>query len=235
MSLYQDFDRHFRETLLLLHTQQPQVAQKMAAYKYELAYTAAATLSQPCPVYMVGLKPFAAIGQEYPDPVPHPAGYHAYIDLAWQSPYPRRAIRLLEWAQRRFSAIDSVRDIPVSNWYFYRAEDSRQLRKYGLPLIDCSRHHARILASVQPRVVICVGNSKSLSAFAGMCKLHGSDISQAVLTPYRERTQLKYLTTDERLIVGLPHLSRYDVTEEMLTWLEDCISKYSPVSASTEA
>ena len=218
-----DFAPTYTRTLQRLRRDDPETAARMARQKYRLFYTDPRVTLAPGPLYFCGLKPYGRAGQTYPADVPaaRPARYAAYLDepIA-ESDFAKRTVRLLTSLQEHMGLPPSARDVFCTNWYFYRAPDTKELQRYGLEHIDTPELHADFLRVVMPRVVVCVGNGP-ISAFRGVCRLHGLTEADEDQLPIARSARLKYAWTDtfeeqaleagQRLILGLPHLSRYDL------------------------
>lgn len=219
--LYQQYQIAYTNRLQELSRRDTLLGERMAAYKFQLFLSWPRRLTSPIELYVCGLKPYARAGHTYEFPPSElPEGYHAYLDESWSTPYVPRALQLIEIIQQHLGvASPDPRRSLVSNWFFQRAEDARQLRRFGLTLSDGLPWHRQIIDAFRPKMILCIGNGATFSSFAGMCQLHGVFVDAANTTPYIERSRLKYMRTADRLIVGVPHLSRYAVTDQLTDWL----------------
>lgn len=221
--LQQQYHSFYRAHLQRIATTAPAIEQRLLDYKFQIF------LSNPELAYVkngllvCGLKPYATAGTTYDFPLQRlPQNYHAYLDETWRTPYVKRALQLIELVQK-----DVLKTTPnpqhslVVNWFFQRAEDAKQLKSMQLRLSDQVPFHQQILDFYQPKILLCIGNGNAFSAFAGMAKLHGLDIKSADTVDYLERSKLKLLRTKDRLIIGVPHLSRYVVNDRMQMWIKE--------------
>lgn len=173
----------------------------------------AATL-RPGRLYVCSLKPYAVPGRAYPngwdERASHP-GYHRWYDSASASGnFVREADALVRSVLGALGMADiSPRDVFNTYAYPWRAEDSAQLKAYGLADIQIEVLHRQWLAAVQPDVILCIGNGPAPSAFVTMSSALGLSPKHAtVLTP-GPRLKVRYLTTEAGVfVVGVPHLSR---------------------------
>ena len=218
-----DFSTTYAATLAALRAENPAAADLMAQQKYRIFYTDPRATLVPGPLYFCGLKPYGRAGTMYPveDASQHPARHAAYLDedIA-RSDFAKRAVRLLTTLQQYMGEVPDPRAVFCTNWFFYRAPDTVALKSYGLPRIATPDIHTDFLRLVRPRVVVCVGNGP-VSAFRGMCRLHGLGEADEDQLPIARSARLKYAWTDsfageklaqgQRLLLGLPHLSRYDL------------------------
>ena len=102
----------------------------------------------------------------------------------------------------------------------WRAEDAARLRRFGAEAIDCADLHARWLAVVRPRVVLCIGNGPWPSAWTTMqavFRLTEDDLRARRVAP---RTFLRWSDVSAEfasealgtelgrvLVLAVPHLS----------------------------
>lgn len=168
----------------------------------------------PRGVYFCGLKPYGSPGKSYPAGVELPPGYSGYRDGTARYPFYARARMVI----RR--ALDSIfeEDIPLeaalcTNWFFYRAADTAQLKRFGLEQIDCSDHHRAFVEELSPRLIVCAGNG-AISSYAGFTKLFDLETTRTV--PVGGNIKVKIATSNDFRIIGFPHFSRYPVSEEIL-------------------
>jgi len=73
-----------------------------------------------------------------------------------------------------------------------------------------------MLQIYSPRLVLCAGNGP-VSSYAGMLRLHRT--TTELETNYLGNSRLRAATAGERVIVGVPHLSRYEITEELTDFI----------------
>ena len=194
--------------------------------KYEV-FLSAPQSAVPGGLYFCGLKPYGAPGRTYGFPEPLPAGFTTYRDRPRASPFYARAREVLRLGlDHTLGATADLSAALCTNWFFYRAADTAQLKRFGLERMDCSTFHRHFLSHLRPRLIFCIGNG-AVSSYAGMCQLFG------VQTVREER----YLGTaklkeargmlsggagaggqggeQDTRIIGIPHLSRFAVTAQL--------------------
>ena len=209
-AIYDSLETGFGESLTRLPTRQRQ-----AVERYKLAPFA----SDPVPhltrgttggLYVLSMKPFAVRGRTYPfgwEERERTPGLHRWYDGDKAGGnFVREADDLL----RRVLAATGNETPPreVFNTYatFWRAEDSEQLKAFGLTTIDCADYHQRFLERLQPRLVLCIGNGPAPSAFALMARLHGN--AEPNVERAAPRVFVKHFHARAgRLVIGVPHLS----------------------------
>lgn len=225
-NLTEHYHQLYEQRLVQLQQSQPQMAQKLANYGYQLFLS---TPSNTVDLYVCGLKPYGQKGQQYALPPKKRAeNYHAYLDETWRTPYVARALALIELIQKNLlQTTPEPRRTLVSNWFFQRAEDAKQLKTFGCQLSATIPYHRVILAHYTPKVILCIGNSKTYSSFAGFCLLHQVKNEDIQMVPYLDRSQLKMVRVNGRLLLGVPHLSRYPITGVLEAWIQDLAVSYT--------
>jgi len=136
----------------------------------------------PTGVYVLGLDPggtpgiHRTIDEDIERKEMFRKGYSALKDERWdrpsgkdkyqpgEHPYQRHALQALD-----LLGYDKEDDVPVSNAIFNAQPDARTLRRY--PRFQdfkdaCWQVHKRFLEVIQPRSILCLGASESLSSFS---------------------------------------------------------------------
>ena len=168
-------------------------------------------------VYFCGLKPYGQPGRVYPAPAPLPQGFNAYRDAPTGSPFYPRALRLIRHGLGLTLGPAAPPEAALcTNWFFQRAADTKQLKAFGLDTLDVSAIHRQLLSEYQPKLILCVGNGP-VSSYRGMLDLYG--LSTSVEVRYRGNSRLRAAATEDTRIIGVPHLSRYPVTDELLAFI----------------
>ena len=222
--LYQQYHTYYENHLRSVAAKDEALAQQLRDYKFRIFFSNPPLAVARNGLLVCGLKPYARTGQVYSFPPPTlPENYNAYLDETWSTPYVRRVLRLIEMIQTISPGIADPRRAVITQWFYQRAEDARQLKKFGLKLPDQLTFQQQVINYYQPKILLCIGNGNDYSAFAGMVALHNATVAAATTTPYLERSQLKYLRTPERLIIGVPHLSRYPVNATLETFIREII------------
>lgn len=219
-NLSEHYHELYEQRLAKLQKVQPELARKLADYKYQLFLS---NPTSPVNLYVCGLKPYGQKGNKYELPRnEYPKAYHAYLDETWRTPYIARALKLIGRIQENvLHTTPNPRQTLVSNWFFQRAEDAKQLKQFSCQLSEAIPYHQAILAHYQPEIILCIGNGKTYSSFAGMCLLHQVKNEAIQTVSYLDRSQLKMVQANGRLILGVPHLSRYPITDVLEAWIQD--------------
>ena len=173
-----------------------------------------ATTLCPGRLYVCSLKPYAVPGRRYPNGWDERAtkpGFHRWYDgPSATGNFVREAHQLLRHTLDAMSMAEvDARDVFNTYAYPWRAEDSRQLKSLGLACISIEDLHRQWLATVQPELILCIGNGPAPSAFATMCSAVGlSPKHVTTLTP-APRIKVRHGRSEAGvLVIGVPHLSR---------------------------
>ncbi len=146
---------------------------------------------------------------------------NSYLDTLWsrqravgQAPLQRRVVWLLK------SLGLEPRDVAASNLIFLRSRGAaesqfRELSKACWPV------HERIIDVVQPQLVIVFGNSGQ-SPFGFLLRKFGADVDEYCSSGHGNWVCRSFLAPGRFRVVGLPHLSRYDVSAHpaVVTWIK---------------
>ena len=195
------------------------------------------TTLRPGPLYVVSMKPRARRGGRYPygwDERRERPGLHRWFDgEAARGNFVREATALLRGAMAR-EGIDGWAPREVFNTYatFWRAEDARQLRAFGLANVDCAAFHAELLAAVRPRLILAIGNGPAPSALATLRHAAsglGGDAEPLTVREVAPRIYVKtyraaaaWLAPGERCrVVAVPHLSYVRAATLLAGWEAD--------------
>jgi hypothetical protein len=191
----------------------------------EILYSAASTL-RPGPVYLLGHNPggdpndrgLPNVGQSLDD-LPTKT-INSYLDTVWsrqhgvgQAPLQRRVVWLLE------SLGLKPRDVAASNLIFVRSRDVARSR-FGEYARLCWPVHERILDVVKPRLLLVYGNSGA-SPFGFLRDTFGADVDERCPSGHGKWMCRSFQVPRRFRVVGLPHLSRYDVSghPEVIEWI----------------
>lgn len=177
-----------------------------------ILYSAATTL-QPGPLYILGLNPGGqphlregTIGDDL-SRLPTRAT-NAYLDESWRgraagaAPLQRR----LQWLTGALGR--DLRDTCASNLIFLRSANAAGCQ-YETAADACWPVHSRILEQVQPRLLLVFGNS-GVSPFRYLRDLYRPARVDAFDSGHGDWRCLAF-RADGRVVVGVPHLSRYAV------------------------
>lgn len=170
--------------------------------------------ARPNGVYFCGLKPFGAADASYPAGVRLNAGYSEYRDGPSRWPfYPRARNIIYRTLEHVFGPDTPFEAALCTNWFFYRAADTQQLKRFGPERIDCSAFHRAFLDRLQPRIILCAGNG-AVSSYAGFLKLLGLETTDTI--PMGGYIKIKIAQGDGLRVIGFPHFSRYEITDKHL-------------------
>lgn len=188
---------------------------------------------RPGDYYLLGLNPGgdASKTQTIKQRLDRPAEkwVNAYTEEAWsnnngeylsgEAPLQRRLIWLMEALGTR------LEDVCASNLIFVRTPDAASIEDYEDLAEKCWKVHEKILDIVQPKIILTFGNGDvspyrflqglaegDIQELEGCESGHGNWTCKAFTGSFQGRP---------RLVVGLPHLSRYDVVEkrEVVGWI----------------
>lgn len=180
---------------------------------------------RPAPLLVVSMKPYGAPGRAYPfgweERAARPDLHRWYDGRRATGNFVREADALLTVVLAALGGDLSPRRVPNTYAYFYRARDAAQLKSFGLERVDCSVFHRTFLEVVQPKLVLCLGNGPAPSAFALYRDLLKPE------TVHEEapaaRVKVRWFRADDRLVVGVPHLS-YLRAEAVIPTVTDLIT-----------
>ena len=183
---------------------------------------------RPCPLLVVSMKPYGAPGRTYPhgweERKDHPGLHRWYDGGRATGNFVREADLLVRTMLAELAPDLPPRAVPNTYAYFYRAQDAKQLKSFGLDRIDCTAFHREILTTVAPRVVLCVGNGPVPSAYATYREMLAEEVitqSERVLAP-APRIKVKVFRAEKVLVIGVPHLS-YVRAETVVPTVVDCL------------
>ena len=214
---------HLRTTL------PPALAEQLAQYGCAPFASDPDTTLRPGRLYVCSLKPYGAAGRTYPngwDERPDRPGYHRWYDSSSATGnFVREADALLRSTLATMGIADAdPRHVFNTYAYPWRAEDSRQLKAYGLDRLGIGDLHRRWLNVVRPEVVLCIGNGPAPSAFVTMCAAAGLSPKHVTTVTPGPRLKVRHgLIGGGPLVIGVPHLSRvragqvWGAVEEILT------------------
>lgn len=191
-----------------------------------ILYSAAETL-RPGPVYLLGLNPGG-------DPK---AREERTIEAALASLPTKRTNAFLDemWAghvagesvlQRRIRVLLeglglAVRDVCASNLIFQRSVSAEDLQFRSLAAL-CWPVHERIIEIVRPKVIITFGNGPK-SPYSFVRDSLGATKQEAFPSGHGTWNCLLSFS-DRAAVVGVPHLSRYAIRSEVITWIRHYVT-----------
>ena len=203
---YQDLRSHFDATVAAA---EPTVAQELQRLRMAPFASDPALTLRPCPLLVVSMKPYGAPGLDYPfgwEERADTPGLHRWYDGGrGRSNFVQEADGLVRAVLEAMELRMEARFVPNTYANFYRAQDAKQLRAFGLEATDCIAFHRQILAVVEPEVILCIGNGPAPSAYALYRRLLGPAAERIISAA--PRAKVKAFVADGRLIVGVPHLS----------------------------
>lgn len=154
--------------------------------------------------------------------------HNSYTDEDWSSTYKTYQIGEAPLQKRVKYLLKSLghntEDVCASNIIFVRSKDADSIN-FGLAGY-CWKFHERILEIIQPKLILCFGTS-DISAFSFLKSL------LPIIGPVVEiesghgiwkcKTFTTNLNNQEIKVVGIPHLSYYDITTkpEVIEWISN--------------
>jgi hypothetical protein len=198
------------------------------------------TTLKPGIFYLLGLNPGGEEGPTIGESLDHLHDYkcNAYLDEDWSTEDRHYAIGghpLQRHVAALFKAlVQDLRDVCAANLIFTRSVNQNGAG-YRQNANLCWPVHREIIRIVKPSVILAFGNG-AVSPFSyirdldarthGCCSVEGSSI------PARfHNWECKAFRTDidghPILVVGLPHLSRYNPVKhpEVIKWIQDLIAQ----------
>lgn len=209
------------------------MADLMRKRYYSTYYSDPYVTLKPGRLYLLGLNPGGPDSCQYDQPE-EPAfdwesqfralgkPYSAYLDEEWsaspgKAPYQRNVTKLVMHLHGQSIEDDpdamAVRQTFATNVCFLRTPNAEELWKYPPELIDWHLFHERLLAMVQPEIILCVGNQMNQSSPFSI--LHHQQMSPHY-EEYRvnDRRNVRAFVADKLLpdrqilVIGVPHLSQ---------------------------
>jgi hypothetical protein len=142
---------------------------------------------------------------------------NSYLDTLWsgRDALQRRVIWLL--AGLGFHPTN----VTASNLIFMRSRDAAG-SQFGQFAELCWPVHEQSLQIVQPRIVVVYGNSSN-SPFSFLIQKYGVTRTEAFPSGHGDWLCRRFEVPGRFLVVGLPHLSRYDITKHssVVRWIKD--------------
>ena len=194
---------------------------------------------KPGRYYILGLNPGgdAEAGQTIRQRLDRPMNewVNAYTEEQWAKPNARDEHdnyekgqhplqRRLHWLFGQLGT--DLNDVCASNLIFVRTPNAAKLKKYRELANSCWPVHEYILKAVQPGVIITFGNGKK-SPYRFLQELAEGNIDELASCdsghkPWACKAFFGTYLDRKRLVVGLPHLSRYDVIEKrpVVDWIK---------------
>lgn len=250
--LYDEIDDYFGKTLdRLKAANKGQLAENLKNCKYSVFYSNPLSTLTKGDIYFLGLNPGGSPlgdGKEYAyekvsDFQARDPYWNAYADEIWspagknrgvgQAPLQRRVQLFLESLQHELRLKPDMRSVFACNLCFFRSNTDSELREYGdREFSEFFRNwHKQFLSIVKPKVIVCNGNSKDISAFNAVKSwFNGFELSLSSPVLYSTFTLKSYIIADYSfkkdnvLVLGLPHLSRFSYEAKKLE-VDDYIRK----------
>jgi len=184
--------------------------------------------------YILGLNPggLPESGESIESNIDNLPNYfeNSYLDEKWDTEKKNYEIGkhpIQRGLSSLFNYLDyDLRKICSSNLIFYRSRNDREINLWEDGKL-CWPVHEKILNSVNPKIIITIGNGPK-SAFRFLC--YKNNISFQNVKKFKSNHKgysIKYFSINingvEKLILGLPHLSRYIIANDdsSLKWIKD--------------
>lgn len=139
---------------------------------------------------------------------------------------------MLEAVSEELDGDKNIRNMFCTNLYFFRSPDATILKRFGRENYDCWKYHSKFLKVVEPKIIICNGNSENFSAFSAFrehfkhdpknlrkIRLYGSVSLKSFVTenPFENRK--------EAVVIGIPHLSHYAPNDKFFQEIKRLINQ----------
>ncbi len=188
---------------------------------------------KPGRIYLLGLNPGGPDDYKYDQPEEPPFDwgdkfnetgkpYSSFLDEEWSAspgnaPYQRNVTRLVMHLHGRSREDDpdamSMRTTFATNVCFLRTPNAEELWKYPPELIDWHEFHERLVAIVQPEIILCIGNQMNQSSSFSILH-HQQQSPRYEEYKVNDRRNVRAFVADKLLpdkqikVIGVPHLSQ---------------------------
>lgn len=190
----------------------------------ELLYSAASTLRRG-ELYLLGHNP----GGDANDPSLPQLGrtladlatkdWNSYL-VSWNGRSPGQAPlqRRVTWLLQQLGA--EPRKVAASNLIFMRSRDAAGSRYRDYSAL-CWPIHEQILEIVRPRLLLAYGNG-ALSPYRFLLALYGFPAEEVRPSGHRPWVCRSFVVPGRFRVVGVPHLSRYDISahRDVASWIK---------------
>jgi len=217
-----------------LKDEMPDVAKQLTDLKYSIFYTNPLNTLKNGPIYYLGFNPGGSIEnsiyfKDYEENLEcfkkKKRNWCEFIDETWpphkeagNAPLQRRVKSILEIILKELKIDQGISDIFCTNLYFFRSPNARKLPKHEL--LNCWKYHEEFLKIIRPKIVVCNGNGKNISAYTVFRKYFDSlgknDIKELDPLKIYGKYSIKSFTIENSfwgiprvLVLGVPHLSRF--------------------------
>lgn len=194
----------FRDQKLAKDSPDIRTAQKRMSYQ---CYLSRPAFPEQLRVYCCGLKPYGWKGGTFEPPALEVDEFE-YLSNFTLGPFGQRAVMVIQ-AALGIEERQLPRQVLLSNWFWQRAADSKQLKSWNWTVEDMLPFQKAVIDTIQPRLILSVGNGMTYSSFAGMCQLFNVDIKTVEKVKLEQRQSIKYFEKDGTFVLGVPHLSRF--------------------------
>lgn len=204
-----------------------------------LLYSSCKTLKQG-KFYLIGLNPGGVDASTIKDSLQILPLYkdNAYLDEDWSSDKKKFAVGEAPLQKRVRYLFESVlnidlREVCASNLIFVRSIDQNRC-KFNEYAKKCWKVHELIIKIVQPKVLIVFGNGQKESPYRFLKKYTNSEDGEKSIESGHRKWEIRCfkarIEDKERLIIGLPHLSRYRINEnqdrnKVVNWIRERVSE----------
>ena len=157
---------------------------------------------------------------------------NAYLDEVWETknrkPEAGKAV-LQKRIQELFENIGyDLKSICASNLIFFKSVSLETLEYNFTEIANrCWPIHEKILKIVQPKVIIVFGNSENDSPYQYLRKKFRAKTTGTIMTGHG-KNKAKYfnfkLNGDDCCVIGLPHLSRFSISNKSVyNWIQEIL------------
>ena len=184
---------------------------------------------KPFPILLLGTNPGGDVEFQADETIGddleswHTKTTNAYLDESWGTNAPGNADlqRRVQWLLTELRL--DVRGVPASNLIFMRSR-----RQAEIPFEDyadaCWPINEAIIQTINPGAILAFGNGEKQSPYVYLqhkLGIGGEPYNTLSINEELNYSCKAFRTPDNRLVVGLPHLSRFELVgrSDVVTWI----------------
>ena len=230
---YRDVANQYKKAIEELEVSDPKSAQMLLGCKYSVFYSNPFTTLEEGPIYTLGLNPGGTPTDETIFQLEdmtffqNNPNWSEYLSEKWKSkngqygpgeaPLQGRVREVLGFILKEIGREPKIEKTFATNLYFFRSPDGKMLQKYGRGNYDCWKYHERFLEIIRPKIIVCIGNSRSFSPFSELANRYKINLPSTNIKPLYGTFWLKSFflerpswDREKVLVLGLPHFSRFE-------------------------
>jgi len=206
-----------------------ETAIRLNLLKYSVFYSSPYTSLKLGKLYFVGLNPAGNKDFQIQNLSNIPIDYCAITDDVWKNiKHQNNIIEILNIVKSELGLNIELKEIFSTNLYFFRSKDTNELKRYNLNNVDCWEYHKNFIEIVKPQIFICNGNAEKFSVFKVLLKKLNLNFKEVKKVKIYNTFSLKWIKYKEnnidKIVIGLPHLSRFNPTIEFNNQLKKIIT-----------